>query len=208
MYTNPKTKSNIEMSSPISSNYLKKIQSQTTLEEGLRAMLADFHENRTLESPYRLFMENPALKVSTKWYMTITAALDYLKIVTGDFKIYFKQRLLTLQECEAIRQCEEGELEPHSGCSIERAKEIRALREREQYEELLETRDQDEDDEYDELCALLEGDEEDQEMLEMWLEKMDRPGRKLARGSDESALTILLRMKEMRQKRKMSAIEF
>ena len=183
-------KNTIEMTSPISSNYLKKIQSQTTLDEGLRAMLADFHENRTLESPYRLFMENPALKVSTKWYMTITAALDYLKIVTGDFKIYFKQRLLTLQECEAIRQCEEGELEPHSGCSIERAKEIRALREREQYEELLETRDQDED-EFQQLLEQAEEDEELAEMLEMWLEKMDRPGRKLARGSEESAVDIL-----------------
>ena len=53
-----------------------------------------------------------------------------------------------------------------------------------------------------------EHDEELQERLEMWLEKMDRPGRKLARGSDESAADILLREKAMREIEKMSAKEF
>lgn len=187
-----------------SANYLKKINANTNLDEELRAMLVQSHENLGCRSTYFMQMENPRLDVSTSWHMTITAALDRAKMLTGNFKIYLNQRILTLQECEAIIQCEEGELDPHRGCSIAKAKEIRELREK---EERFETRD-DEDDEYDELYALLEGDEDDQEMLEMWLEKMDRPGRKLARGSDESALDILLRMKETRQNQKMSAIEF
>jgi hypothetical protein len=200
------------MSSPISKNYLMKIESHASLDETLRAMLVESHENLGLKSNYFLKMENPKLDVSTSWHMTITTALERANILTGKFKIYLKQRILTLQECEAIRSCEEGELDPYKGCSITRAKEIRELREREQYEEQKEEiarrLEHDEEDEYEELLEQAEHDEELQELLECWLEKMDRPGRKLARGTDESAIDILKREKTMKEIQRMSAKEF
>ena len=189
------------MSSIISKKYLQKINADPSLDKELRAMLVQSHEDLSFRSKYFMQIDNPRLDVSTSWHMTITAALERAMILTGTFKIYLKQRILTLQECEAIRSCEKGELDPHQGCSIERARETRALRERELEEERNESRECDSDDEDDELEQLLqqvEDDEELQEMYEMWLEKMDRPGRKLARGSDEPAINILQRAKAIR----------
>ena len=122
-----------------SQNYMNKIQEATTLDQELRTMLVNFHEKRELKSPYRLEMKNPKLAVSISWHSTITSALDCAKILTGDFTIQFNQtRILTLQECEAIQQCEKGELDIHSGCSIAHAMETRALRDKERYEEEIE----------------------------------------------------------------------
>ena len=193
------------MSSP---NYLKKINSHTSLDEALRVMLNDSHNDLSFRSKYFMQMENPRLDVSTSWHMTITAALERAKILTGKFKIYLKQRILTLQECEAIRSCEEGELDPHQGCSIQKAREARALREQEQYEERNESRECDSDEEFENILQQVEEDEELGEMFEMWVEKMDRPGRKLARESDEPAIDILQRNKALREINKMSAKEF
>jgi len=191
----------------ISNNYLKKIQETTALDEQLCAKLVQFHENMGFRTPYLLKMDNPRLTVSTSWHSTIMAALIEARILTGNFNIHFDERILTLQECEAIRSCEEGELDAHKGCSIARAREVRELREKEQYEEYEEYQE-DEEDEFNELLEQAEHDEELKERLEMWLEKMDRSGRKLARGSDESAIDILLRNKAMREIEKMSAREF
>jgi hypothetical protein len=177
------------------------------LDEELRAKLTQFHENMGFKTPYLLKMDNPRLTVSTSWHSTIMAALIYAKILTGNFNINFDERILTLQECEAIRSCEEGELDADKGCSVERAREVRELRLKAEWDEI-EPYEEDEDDEFNELLEQAEHDEELQERLEMWLEKMDRPGRKLARGNDESARDILLREKAMREIEKMSAREF
>ena len=189
------------MSSPISRKYLQKINADTSLDKELRAMLVESHEDLSLRRKYFMQIENPRLDVSTSWHMTITTALERAMILTGTFKIYLKQRILTLQECEAIRSCEKGELDPHHGCSIMRSREARALREKELEEERNESRECDsehDDDALENLLEQVEDDEELQEMFEMWLEKMDRPGRKLARGSDEPAINILLREKAMK----------
>ena len=134
MYIRP-TKHN-KMSSK---NYIKKLQETTNLDQELRIMLVNFHEKREWKSPYRLEMQNPKLSVSISWHNTITSALDRAKMLTGDFTIQFNQtRILTLQECEAIQQCEKGELDIPSGCCIAHAMETRALREKEQSEEEIE----------------------------------------------------------------------
>jgi hypothetical protein len=209
----------------ISTNYIQKIQQHADLEEELRTMLVNIHTNRDWITPVLLTMKNPKLKCLTSWHNTITSALDHAKILTGNFEIIFRDRTLTLQEAEAIRSCEEGELDPFKGCSIARAREVRELRDREQQMELYEDRfyhsltqdkdvedgedlEYDEDDEFLRSLEEAENDPELRENLEMWLEKMDRPGRKLARGSDESVADILKREKAMREIEKMSPKEF
>ena len=152
----------------ISTNYLKKIQEATALDEQLRANLVEFHENMGFKTPYLLKMDNPRLTVSTSWHNTIMAALFEARILTGNFNIHFYERILTLQECEAIRSCENGELDPHQGCSIERSRETRALREKELEEERNESRECDSEDEDDALEQLLEQVEHDEELQEMF----------------------------------------
>jgi len=161
MYT-PRKKQ-FKMSSlinPISTNYIKKIQEEATLNEDLRTMLVNFHEDRyeitDWKTPYRLEMKNPKLSVSVSWHNTIMSALEYANILTGDFIIQFNQRILTLQECQAIQQCEEGELHISKGCSIACAIETRELREKELYEEIAQ----------EELEYSLEKNEEHEELRE------------------------------------------
>lgn len=150
------------MSSPISTNYIKKIQEATTLDEDLRTMLVNFHENRDWKTPYHLKMKNPKLSVSMSWHNTIMSALECANILTGDFIIQFNERILTLQECEAIQQCEEGELHTYKGCSIASAMETRELREKEIYEEIAQ----------DELKYSLEKNEGDEEVREKAMEEI------------------------------------
>ena len=208
MHTKTKTTATLKMTG-ISTNYLKKIQEAIALDEELRGKLAQFHNNMGLKTPpYLLKMDNPRLTVSISRHNTIMAALFEAMILTGNFNIHFYERILTLQECEAIRSCEEGELDAYKGCSVERAREVHELRVKAEWDEIEPCEEKDEDDEFNELFEEAEHDEELQERLEMWLEKMDRPGRKLARGSDESAADILLRHKAMRKIEKMSAREF
>lgn len=149
----PKNNRNIKMTSPISSNYMNKIQQEISFDEELSAKL----------------------EVSTSWHRTIITALDRAKILKGEF-------------------------DPYKVSSINRLKE--------QYEERFETHNKDEEDEFYTLLEQSEHDEKLKERLEMWLEKMDSPGRKLLRGSDESAINILLREKAMKEIKKMSAKEF
>ena len=193
--TSPKSNNKFKLKmSAFDNNYIKKIQEHTGIDEGLHTMLVDAHQHLSYRSPYLLRMINPKLEVTESWHNTITSALDRANLFGGEYIIYlnhFENMIdLTSEDCELIRQCEEGELDPEKGCSIALAKEARAAREAENY------------------TALLEEAEGDEELLEMWVEKMDRPGRKLARGSDESAIDILLREKAMNEIYEMSAREF
>jgi hypothetical protein len=208
--------------------------------------------------------------VKNSWHNTITAAIERAKLLGGDYNIFLNHHtnriLLTMEQYEMIRQCEEGELDPEKGCSIALAKVAHAAREAEnlaqedydQYADLdqmvreicsnalreaenLAQEDYDlyaaldqmvreicpntltkaecmerETDNYngkslqyaDEYADFLEQADGDSELLEMWLEKMDRPGRKLARGTDESATNILLRENAMAKIFMMSPREF
>jgi len=186
-------KNNIEFKLKMSgfeNNYINKIQAQTGMSELLRVKLVEAHEHISSKTPYLLRIDNPTLEVKSSWHSTVTAALDRAKLLGGEYIIYlnhFESRtLLTQEQIEIVRSCEEGELDPEKGCSIALAKAARSAREAENYEI----------------------DYEDAEMMEMWLEKMDRPGRMAARGTEESATDILQRAKAMEEIYKMSAKEF
>jgi hypothetical protein len=216
----PATKSNNKFKLKMNTrNYIKKIQAQTCMSELLRVKLVEAHEHISSKSPYLLHMLDPKLDVKKSWHSTVTAALGRAKLLGGEYNIYINhfetKTLLTQEQIEIVRSCEEGELDPENGCSIAVAKAARAAREAENYEI--------DDDEYaalneqlDEICSnalakaecAAKEEDDDTELLEMWLEKMDRPGRRAARGTEEPAIDILLREKAMEEIYKMSAKEF
>jgi hypothetical protein len=175
-------------------NYVKKIQAQTSMSDLLRVKLVEAHEHMSSKTPYLLEMLNPKLDVKKSFHSTITSALDRAKLLGGEYKIYinhFESRtLLTPEQIEIVRICEEGELDPEKGCSLALANYVREVREAEHLAQ----------EDYDAA--------EDEELLEMWLEKMDRPGRMAARGNEEPAVNILLREKAMGEICQMSAKEF
>jgi hypothetical protein len=222
-------------------NYSKKIQELAGMNEYLRDALVEAQQELGNKTPYLLSMLNPKLHVKNSWHNTITAAIERAKLLGGDYNIFLNHHtnriLLTMEQCEMIRQCEEGELDPEKGCSIALAKVAHAARELENLaqEDYNEYADLDqmvreicsnaltkaecmarETENYtgkslqyaDEYAYLLEEADGDSELLEMWLEKMDRPGRKLARGTDESATDILLRENAMVKIFLMSPREF
>ena len=150
--------------------FIKKLRLTNGIDNELKDKLVYAHEQMHTKVPYLLCMLNPKLSVTNSWHNTITDAFTRAKLLGGEFKIYVNNITgkiqLTMDQCAMIQQCEEGELDAEKGCSIALAEESRAAREAEnRAEEMTE----------DEMT------EDEEEMMEIWMEKMTRPGRVAAR---------------------------
>jgi len=154
--------------------FINKLRLVGGIDNELKDILVFAHEQMHTKVPYLLCMLNPKLSVTNSWHNTISDAFNRAKLLGGDFKIYVNNITgkiqLTMDQCAIIQQCEEGELDPEKGCSIALAKELRAEREAENYLEQEMTEEMTEDEE---------------EMMEIWMEKMTRPGRVAARDGIE-----------------------